>query len=107
MAFLTLLLSAMPCCVPEEHRAEAIHQASQAPEQSGEDCPESEGPCSPFYACGTCPGCVETAELTWGEIPAMVPKICISDFYLDSYSNILPLRLLRPPISEFSQTFFN
>lgn len=51
---LTLFLSASPCCSGEyscEKKVEIKYH-----ENSQQDLPQSEIPCSPFYSCGTCFG---------------------------------------------------
>ncbi|MEH6408119.1 MAG: hypothetical protein V7767_12640 [Leeuwenhoekiella sp.] len=53
LSFLTLFLSAVPCCSKTaEDRAE--HQTCE--ESSDCDDIPCEGPCSPFYTCGSCTG---------------------------------------------------
>jgi len=102
LTFLTLLLSAVPCCQKEDHCDESEHEVSQSIMSSGDDCPESDGPCSPFYACGSCPGCIGTEFVKTDEIPSLIPRIQISNMCLESESKSLPQKLLRPPIPEFS-----
>lgn len=58
-ACLTLLLSAVPCCTEVDACAEGPEPITAGHTDGAcDEVPEGEGPCSPFYTCGACPGCV-------------------------------------------------
>lgn len=99
---MTLYLSAVPCCQLEDPCDEPDHEVTETSSKSGADCPDSEEPCSPFYVCGACPGCIETAVLEWGDIPIPVPRSRIVVVHPEPLARSWVQKLLRPPIAEFS-----
>lgn len=102
LALMTLVLSAAPCCMLEDHPDSIWQESPESASAPGEDCPESKGPCSPFYACGACPGCIEAAANEWAMVAHPTTRMQISILQPESEPKSLVRRLFRPPIAEFS-----
>lgn len=102
-ACLTLLMSAVPCCTEGDGCAE-----TPAPETAGHtdapcgEVPDGEGPCSPFYACGSCPGCVVPQAIEPEVSATPEAQQLIADRRSTRFQSPPGHRPLRPPIfSEF------
>ncbi len=61
LVFLIAWLSIVPCCEAEGHEEEVVETCPGKSQTEGEECP-SELPCSPFYNCGTCVGCISPKD---------------------------------------------
>ena len=98
-ACLTLLMSAVPCCTEGDACAEGPGLLTTGhAEGPCDEVPEGEGPCSPFYACGSCPGCVapQAMEPVVSETPDA--RQLIADRHPNLFQSPPGHRLLRPPI---------
>ncbi|WP_143155989.1 hypothetical protein [Cyclobacterium lianum] len=80
LVILVAWLSVVPCCEAVHHCAYEGEACTDVSYSNEEGCTD-ELPCSPFYTCGTCTGCISpktyplVLEFTVGAVPTFVFEI--------------------------------
>lgn len=101
LTMLILTMSGIPCCSSEMLCEDAGIVISDNPVDSHDEDPHPEGPCSPFYTCGTCPGVVQTSEFVFQPAVELPIRVRMNTFQEDTCPEPITFRLLRPPILGF------
>ena len=98
LAFMTLTLSVMPCCVGESQCMEEM--TIECAEHSGadQDTPHPDSPSSPFYACGNCLGFVYQPGSSFMPSFLFSTEQDFNSFYVESLSGSHLHPLKKPPI---------
>ncbi len=92
--------SIVPCCDAANHKEAEVDRCTGESQTAGEECPD-ELPCSPFYSCGACAGCISPKTLLLDLKAANQP---VSLLFFD-YSFKLPIGDLFLPLKP-PRTFF-
>ena len=88
MAMITLFAATVPCCGLMDLCSEDVSQSSDSHQEEHNTCNN----CSPFYACGSCSGCILPSQTVAQErtIPLATEKKEITHF-----KTITPFRILK------------
>lgn len=98
LSFLTLFLSSYPCCQEADSCAD-VFLIGESDEGADESPHENEAPCSPFYACGRCPGFTLNQERVV-DIYVIEPEIKTNLVpYLEFVPKEVYFHFLKPPRS--------
>src|SRR5690554_6741788 len=100
LVFLIGWLSTVPCCDAAGHEERLVETCTAESQTEAEEC-SAELPCSPFYNCGTCVGCIYPKDFLFVLQPGSQPASILffeSTFKLPLGNLFLPL---KPPKKFF------
>lgn len=100
VAFLLLLLTASgtfyPCCMEDDCADELVASSTEGDQQ------HEETTCSPFFACGTCPGAVDLPKVETITIPSTGEKLEHQGVYLVRLASFSPSFFQPPRLAPLS-----
>jgi hypothetical protein len=90
-----LLLSVKPCCTDADCRSKSFTSVA-SPEKSAPKEKDCQG-CSPFFACGSCPGFVVTKALNYASVIIPAKMVKHTTQYRQPYIEAVTLSIWQPP----------
>ncbi len=97
LSLLTIFLSSYPCCQETGSCSDISTMELCGDKDSGEHSQGEETPCSPFYACGRCPGFTinyETLDFATLELPKETHPV---PYYIELLPKEVYFFSLKPP----------
>ncbi|WP_093026354.1 hypothetical protein [Pustulibacterium marinum] len=88
IAIITLFAATVPCCSLADLCSENISQRDHTNQDDHNTCSN----CSPFFACGSCSGCVLPSETIKNEITVTLP---VERKKITHFKTITPFRILK------------